>query len=207
MEDTREIAVVGVGSAQGVPDRCVLSLTLNVAAETSGAALAGVTQLASQVVGVLLTHEVLSSETQTTQLSLQDFHDNEKRKVTARIASYGLSVNLAGLTHAGPLLTELAELAGDSLQARVRLEMSNPTPFVNAARRAAVADALDRAEQLADAAGLRLGKIVAIDEGAGIPGDSPRRMSRSLATTAALPVEGGTSSVTVEVIVRLAIAD
>jgi hypothetical protein len=208
MADSREIVVVGVGTAGGVPDRCVITLTLNVAADTSGAALAGVTKLASKVAEVLEARGVAASHVQTTNLALQELHDSEKKRVTGRVASYGLTVLVSGLAEAGPLLTELAETAGDSLQVRgLRLEMSDPKPLVDAARRAAVADALERAEQLADAAGLRLGGISSIEEGPGIPGETFRRLMGRGAADSALPVEGGTSSVTVQVTVRMAIAD
>jgi len=208
MVDSREIVVVGLGTAGGVPDRCVITLALNVAADTSGTALAEVTKLASKVVGVLQARGIAASDAQTSHLALQEFHDSEKKRVTGRVASYGLTVLVGGLAEAGPLLTELAEVAGDSLQVRgLQLQMSDPKPLVDAARRAAVADALERARQLADAAGLRLGGISSIEEGSGAPGESFRRLTARAATDSGMPVEAGTSSVTVHVTVRIAIAD
>jgi uncharacterized protein YggE len=209
MPDSGEIAVVGVGTATGTPDHCVVSLVLNVAADTSGEALAGVTRLASKVVAVLLAHEIPASNIQTTNLAVRDFHDSEKKRVTARIASYGLTVYLDALAQAGPLLTALAEAAGDSLQVQgLGLQIGDPKPLMEAARRAAVADALDRARQLADAAGLTLGGIRSIEEGPGIPVNSGRRlMSRTSGAIADLPLEGGTASVMVQVSVRMSIVD
>jgi uncharacterized protein YggE len=45
----RDIVVVGEGSASGAPDRCLVSLTLNVAAETPADALSGVGHVADRV--------------------------------------------------------------------------------------------------------------------------------------------------------------
>lgn len=208
MPDIRDIVVEGVGSATGTPDRCALSLSLQVAAPTSAAALESVTQLAVKTMEVVGAHGIDASQVRTSDISLQDFHDNDKKRVTARIASYGLSVSVAGLDKAGPLLSELAVVAGDSLHMReLRLEISDPKPLVDAARRAAVTDALDRARQLADAAGVRLGDIVSIDEGPGLQGDPRRRTMSRTSSAAAMPVEGGTSSVTVRVTMRIAMAD
>jgi hypothetical protein len=100
----------------------------------------------------------------------------------------------------------VAEVAGDSLQVGgLQLQISDPRPLIEVARREAVADALDRARQLARAAGIELGPVQSIEEGLGPEPDSPRRLMSSSATP--LPVEGGASSVTVQVKVRLAMAD
>jgi uncharacterized protein YggE len=210
MENVREVVVVGEGSASGTPDRCIISLALNVAADTSADAIDRVAQLADQVVGVIHAQGVEPSDVQTHSVSLQDFYDQEKKRVTARVASYALSVNAPSLASVGRLLAELAAVCGDSLQVRgLQLAVSNPQPLLQAARRAAVEDAVARADQLAEAAGVRLGTILSVDEGS-----NPRpqiglqkvRFSGGSAA-AALPVEGGTASVTVQVTVRLAIED
>jgi hypothetical protein len=211
MGQRREIVVVGEGGAGAVADLCVLSLGLNVAAGTSAKALETVAQLAGKVLAAAHAHGIEPSDIQTSQVSLEDLHDIEKKRVTARIAHYGLVVEVAGLAEAGPLLATLADAAGDSLQVRsLRLAMSDPKPLVEEARRAAVADGLERARQLAEAAGVGLGRIVSIDEGAGsaVESDGPyRRMSGAALAASSVPIEGGSSSVTVRVTLRMAIAD
>jgi uncharacterized protein YggE len=207
MDDTRHITVVGQGSASAIPDCCALSLALNVAAETSAAALNDVAVLAARVIEVVHGHGL---EAQTSDVSVHDFHDKESNRVTARVASYGLFVTVAALADAGPLVQQLAAVAGDALQIRgLQLGLSDASPLLETARRAAVVDALNRARQLGDAAGLTLGDIVSVDEGPPVGTDARfRRLAgTSVAMAATLPVEGGTSSVSVSVSVRVAIVE
>jgi uncharacterized protein YggE len=213
VESGRELVVVGEGSASGPPDRCLLSLALNVAADTSAAALDRVARLADQVIAIAHAQDVAPSDIQTLGLSLQDVYDQEKKKVTARVATYSLSVKAPSLASVGPLLSALAPVAGDALQVRgLHLIVDDPRPLLETARRAAVADALERARQLADAAGVRTGAIVSIEEepGQGPPG-LPRRLRVASAATAmsgsAVPVEGGTATAAVQVQIRLALEE
>jgi uncharacterized protein YggE len=203
---------VGEGSASGPPDRCLLSLAVNVAADTSAEALDRVARLADRVIGVARAQGVEPSDIQTLGVSLQDFYDQEKKKVTARVATYSLSVTAPSLTSVGPLLAELAPVAGDALQVRgLHLTVDDPRPLQERARRAAVADALERARQLAEAAGVRTGAIVSIEEEPdhGSAGQ-PRRLrasSMAMATASPVPVEGGTVTVAVHVQIRLALEE
>jgi len=185
-------------------------LAVNVAADTSAEALDRLARLADQVIAVAHAQGVEPSDIQTVGVSLQDFYDQEKKKVTARVATYSLSVTAPSLTSVGPLLAELAPVAGDALQVRgLHLTIDDPAPLLERARRAAVADALERARQLAEAAGVRTGAILSIEEEAdhGSAG-LPRRLRASSAFTAAaspVPVEGGTATVAVQVQIRLAL--
>jgi hypothetical protein len=77
------------------------------------------------------------------------------------------------------------------------------------ARRAAVADARARAEQLAEAAGVGLGALVEIREGTGTVSGMPRGFARAMrvpASAAAMPVEPGDQTVHVRVELTFAIA-
>lgn len=112
MENVRDVVVVGEGSALGTPDRCLISLALNVAADTSADAIDRVAQLADQAVGVIHAQGIEPSDVQTYSVSLQDFFDHEKKRVTARVASYALSVNAPSLASVGRLLAELAAISG-----------------------------------------------------------------------------------------------
>ena len=86
--------------------------------------------------------------------------------------------------------------------------MADPSSLaVSAARQSAVADAIDQARQLAIAARVSLGEIVAMCEpvGAGAAGSSMARQARFLSTTAPeLDPGESTISVVVEVVHRIA---
>ena len=202
---TRSLVVTGEGAASGTADHCLITLALNVMAATSADALDQVGTLAEQVLEVVLEQGVARSDVQTLRISLQDWLDKDSRSVTARVATYMLLVRVTGLETVGPLLAEVAPITGNSLQVQgIRLAMGDPKPVLAEARRAAVEDALAKARELAQAAGVQLGKITSIDEtDTGRPG-TRRLMS---ASAAAMPVEPGTSEVTAGVTITFEIDD
>src|SRR6202034_3204801 len=143
MADARELVVTGEGLAIGTPDHCVISLALNVMAESSADALDHVGALARQIIGVVLEHGIERPDVQTLNISLQDWFDKNRQRVTARVATYLLSVSVPGLEGAGPLLAAVTPIGGDSLQIRsLRLSVGDPRPLALDARRGAVEDAL-----------------------------------------------------------------
>jgi uncharacterized protein YggE len=209
MENVREILVVGEGSASAPPDRCLLSLALNVAADSSAEALDRVAALAGDVLVVVHDQGVDVRDVQTQNITLQDLFDQETKRVTARVASYAFSVKAPGLDGVGTLVAAVASVAGDAFQIRhLDLIVDDARPLADEARREAVADALRRGSQLADAAGVRIGAILSIDEdGEARPQGTHRRVSSGATFAAAVPVEAGTATVTIHVRVRLAIED
>jgi hypothetical protein len=201
---TQELVVTGDGAAFGTPDRCVITLALNVMADTSADALDRVGALAEQVLGVVLDQEIERSNVQTLNVSLQDWFDRENQTVTARVAQYSLAVSLSGLEKAGPLLAVVAPIAGNALQVQgIRLSVADTTPLLLQARWAAVEDAMGKARELAVAAGVRLGKITSIDD-RGSAGPC-RVQHRVFAASSSIPMEAGTSEVTAQVTIAFEI--
>ncbi len=208
--DERVITVVGVGEEHASPDRCHLTIALNAIEPTVAEAMTRVNSVAEQVIATMRGHGIAEADVQTLNLSLQDFFDQDKRAVTARIGSYVLQVKSA-VADVGPLLAAVGEVAGDALQVRgIQLFVSDPGPLRALARRRAVEDARARAAQLAAAAGVRLGSLVALAEGAMVA-------NRGFATRAfaggaggpipQVPVEAGEATMTVQVTATFAIED
>ena len=99
---------------------------------------------------------------------VNDFFDHQRQQVTARVATYSLSVTAPELADVSRLVNVLTATAADALQIHgIAFSHSDPEPLLAAARRDAVADARSRAGQLALAAGLSLGDVLMIDEGSG----------------------------------------
>ncbi len=65
--------------------------------------------------------------------------------------------------------------------------MDEPEPALDEARRAAVADARRKAQLYADAAGLRIVRVVSIAEGGGYYGPTPQIRFRGQSAMAAPP--------------------
>jgi uncharacterized protein YggE len=208
--EPRTLVVTGEGVAHGTPDRCLIHLALNVMADTAANALDQLADLAIRAVRDLRDSGVEPTDIQTTNLSLHDYRERER--VTARVASYSITVKTRSVEEAGPILATLSEVAGDSLQVhRLQLAVSDPEVLQISARKDAVLDATARAHQLAEAAGLSLGHILEISEGQHERG--PRAVRRSAAVglsiggAASIPIEAGEVTSTVAVTVTYAIED
>lgn len=204
MPDQPHIVATGVGAVNGTPDRCIFRAKLNVMAGTAADALDRCAQLAAQAIAALHEHEVSSPDVRTNSVSVQEFIDPAEKRVTARVASYQLDVTIKRLADAGSILGALSDVAGDSLQVQaLNLTLADPGPLRREARRLAVLDAQRTAEDLAGAAGVRLGQLLSI-RGVFVPA-GPRFPVLASGGIAALPVEPGETVITSSVELTYAI--
>jgi uncharacterized protein YggE len=215
MTEPAQLAVVGEGTATGVPDRCIVHASLNAMAESVADAVSRVAVLASQVSESLRASGLDPADIRTTNINVNDLFEQTKQKVTARVASYQLEITVRELDKLGEHLAGLVSVAGDALQVRgLQLTIADFQPLIREARIHAMTDARNKAVQLAEAAGLRLERIVSIEEGSsarGIPFQAfgaTRLMSGAGAATAAqIHVEPGSLSVSSGVAVTFELSE
>lgn len=178
------LAVVGEGTADGVPDQCVVHAALHVVADSVADAVSQVGALSSQVSASLRTAGLSAADLRTTNLDVHDVVDQGKQTVTARVATYHLEITVRPLAMLDRCLTSLVAEAGDALQVRaLRLAVSDPEPLRREARARAMHDARVKATELAQTAGGRLGRIVSVEEESPASG----RPYRGFATRGAAP--------------------
>lgn len=210
MAEPTQLSVVGEGTVDGVPDRCIVYAAINVMADTVPDAVSRVGLLSSQVSESLRTTGLAPADVRTTGLSVQDFFDQGKQRVTARVASYQLEVTIGQLTKLDEHIAGLLSVAGDALQIRaLHLTIADQEPLKREARVAAMKDARKRATELAEAAGGRLGRTLSIDERS-LATDPPyrgfaTRTSASVATH--LQIEPGSLTVSCRVAVTYELID
>ena len=203
------ISVSGEGEARAVPDRAVVTLGVESRASTAAAAAADNAQRQRAVLDTLrklgFTPEQLSTSNYSVQPDMQ--YDPEGR--TARVVGYVVSntvrVELRQVDRAGQVID--AALAKGANQVHgLGFYLSDPGP----ARRAAIADAMTRARQdaeaLARAAGGSLGGVLELSTS---PMPVGPIMFRQVASAmargdAATPVEAGEEVVRASVTARWA---
>jgi uncharacterized protein YggE len=209
MADQRTLVVGGNGIANGTPDQCVLHLSLNGIGNTPTETLEVCTAAAQGAIEAAIGAGVDRDDIRTVNLSVQDYFDPTQQKVTARIGSYQLEVAVRDLDDVGQVLWVLSEGAGDALQVRaLQLGLKDTEPVRKAARREAVRDAQEKARDLAEAAGLRLGEILRLQDNEGSGSQGYRTMALAAATAGGtMPVEPGQVSVSASVTITYAIAD
>jgi uncharacterized protein YggE len=202
------LSVIGHGVATGTPDQCRLQLALNCVADNPADALTMCADLASKAIAAIGEIDLEQCDVQTVGLSVQDFFDKKDQRVTAKVAIYQLEVSLQPVSGAGSILAVLSTTVGDALQVNgLQLSIRDPEPLRSEARRLAVQDAAKKANDLSQAAGIRLGTILTLE-------DDPARprtgVVRSMAFAAAssghgVPIEQGEVSAVSSITISYAI--
>ncbi len=125
---------------------------------------------------------------------------NNPRRLTGYQISNEVSVRLDNVTRVGAALDTLVG-AGANQMNGINFDIASPAPLLEKARTQAIADARMRAQTYAQAAGVTLGPIVSISEGAS---EVPRpmfRLEQVVVTGSRVPVAAGEQSVTADVTV------
>ncbi len=206
------IVVVGEGSARVNPDTAVLNVGLETRADTAGEALSQVTERSAAVLAAAKAQGTADDDLQTLGLSLFPQMDHQARRVVGYVATYSVALRLRDVANAAAVVDAVSQAAGDCL----RLGGFHLSTTATGAARAeagarAVEDARRRAEHLAEAAGVRVGRVTAITEARAVTTVPGPRMHRMVAASspagAAVPIEAGSEQLSAQVTVRFEIAD
>lgn len=199
-EAPRRIVVTGDASAEAAPDRA--SFTAGVQAEARGArdALTAASTAMTQVLAALEAAGVAKADLQTSELSVDPVWDDgdggqRQPQVRGYMASNLVTVRSRDLAALGALIDAASE-AGANRFMGLSFALADPAAQEAKARAAAVAEARARAEQLASAAGVRLGPVLSITEQGGA---GPMPMFARADAMPAPPVAPGSVGVTVSV--------
>ena len=164
------ISVSGEGAASAEPDMATISMGVSQQSKTAQEAMDAVARDINSVLASLKDSGVEERDVQTSQISLYPVWGNADRngnsKVTGFSASVTLSVLLRDLEKMGAVIAEVVEVGGNRFHG-VSLGFQDTSELEAAARADAVRDAVEKAEQLAAAAGVKIVGITSISEGGG----------------------------------------
>ena len=209
------ITVSGHGEASAPPDIATLEVGVQTSAETVAESRGRAAEAAAAVIDAVKGSGVEAADIQTSGFSIQPEYSEgrggRERRVTSYTVTNMLRVKVRELDSLSTVLDGAAVAGGDEARVRgISFDREDTAALATEARAQAMADARERAVQLAELAGVTLGAPVAISEDQ-THGSSPRfemeapRMM-AMATDAATPIESGTGKVTVNVVVRWGIA-
>jgi len=179
---TRTISVTGHASAPAVPDIATAQLSIETLAGTVEEAFARSGRTLDSLRDALHAAGVEPRDIATTDRSLRaerKWRDGHDDGLLGYVARGTVRVTLRSLPDAAGVLQSAIAAGGE--QARLEgfsLEVSDPTSVRAQAREAAWRDAHSRASQLASAAGVTLGNVLRIDEGAAGGGLPPIAFAR-----------------------------
>ncbi|NJM83946.1 MAG: SIMPL domain-containing protein [Tabrizicola sp.] len=199
------VSVTGEGVTEVAPDLAVLSIAVTTQGDTAAAALAANNDAVAAVLARLQETGIEPRDMQTSNLSLNPNwtgYDSSTPTISGYVAANMVTVRVRALDRLGEIL-DVAVRDGANTLNGLTFGLADPRPAMDEARKAAVADARLRAEVLAAAAGVKLGKITSIVETTGSGSTEP--MFRAEAS--AVPVASGELAVTAHVTIVYEIAE
>jgi uncharacterized protein YggE len=202
--EPRTIAMSGHGAVKAAPDTATLTAGVTVQAATATAALAADNTRMQAVIAVLKKAGIADKAIQTARFSVAPqyaYASGQVPKLTGYQATNQVSVRLDDIGKVGVLLDALVG-AGANQESSINFSIAHPEPLLADARVQAVADARERAQTYAKAAGVSLGPILSISENS-IVTARPIAMRAMAAFTAPPPapppIEAGEESVSADV--------
>ena len=168
--DETLLSLSASGEAEAVPDEAFIELGVNSYARDARAAQAANTRKIEAIVGALADLGVAAKDTQTRNLSLQklDYGPNKGQYQASNV----LAVRMRDAPRAGEAVTRATE-AGANVLAGPSLRIADPEKANRGAYIAAYRAARTRAEAYAEAAGMKIARVLAIRDG-GQGGGYPR---------------------------------
>ena len=207
--DTRYITISATGTTTVVPDAVRINATVSVLGTTSKSALATSATTSSAVRAALTVNKVATKDVATQSVTVypeySDPQDGGKPVLTGYRASQSFDITIRSASTAGAVVDAIVEAGGDNVQ------INGVSPFVldnnkatEKARAYAVGRAKAKAASYAKLLGIKLGRVIYLDE-TSTPSSFPIYTSAAKADSAATVVDLGEQKVSVSVTVRWAI--
>lgn len=206
------IRVTGEGKVSVAPDIAAISVGVVREAKTARAALTANNNAMAKVLDAMKAQGIADKDLQTSGFNIspryyypprEKNHQQKPPKIVGYTVSNNLSVRIRDLQKVGEVLDQVVTLGVNS-GGNIQFMNDNPKEALKQARKAAMADAIDKAKTLAEGAGVDLGSILEISENSRSPRPVPMARGNFAAKAMAaesVPVASGenTYHVTVNV--------
>jgi uncharacterized protein YggE len=190
--NARQVAVVGFGEVQGVPDTLTAEVGIQFVARDITAAMNETSERQHELIFALVDAGVDRKDISTTQVILQPQYGTSDSAGASNTIRVKIAQDSASRT-----LALIVSTGGDAVRINsVGYSIDEDSQLVQDARARAFDDAKHRADQYAELSGLALGRVISISE---IPGDSAPVPTPRSAMAVPVPVEPGQQSVSFSV--------
>ncbi|MBA7611641.1 26 kDa periplasmic immunogenic protein [subsurface metagenome] len=202
------IWVTGEGKVSVVPDVAVLNLGVETQEETVAEAQQQAAEAIEAVMNVLEDYGIAEKDIKTQYFSIYPVRrwENNREILLGYRVSNMVTVKIRQVDDTGVIIDAVAEAGGDYTRINsIGFTVDDPTDYYEQAREEAMADAEDKAKQLAHEARVTLGKPTYIHESGGyipVPGDYYFRAEGVPSTEATTPISPGETEIqlTVQVV-------
>lgn len=185
------IVARGQGKVMGTPDVVTVQLGVETRGPNAKSTLDDNSAKSNALIAMLKSKGVAEKDLQTSQLSVYPTFDNNGRRITGYQVTNMVTATLRDITAAGGIIDAASEAAGDNVRvSQLSFSIADDGPLRAQARADGVKKAQAQAKQLADAAGVPLGKIRSIREvvtSAPQPYASPAAADAKLQSAPVLP--------------------
>lgn len=195
-----QMQVIGSATIKKAPDMAVSQIGVQTINKELDPAINENNSKAATIIDALKQLGIADKDIQTTSFNItpqRDYANNKPNEIIGYQVDNMLSVNFRDLTKIGTGLQKAVNAGANNIYG-ISFTFADPISLQDEARTEAIKDAVKKAKSMADAAGIKLGKIVSINE---ISSSSPiisRDYSKAEAS-AAVPVESGEIGLTMQV--------
>jgi len=159
----------GTGKTNAAPDVVVLSLGVQSEQKTVAQAQKDAVDAMAKIIQVLKSNGIADKDVQTRQFNIQQMTRWDDKQNTTIVTGYRVSnmvdAKLRDISKAGAIIDSVAAAGGDLTRINgINFSVDDPVPLYKIAREKAVQAAIDKAKQVAQASGVKLGKILSISE-------------------------------------------
>ena len=195
--------VSATGFAEGTPDRAIVSAGVVQQGKTAREAMIGNATLMTAVFDELEAAGIPKKNITTSQLSLQpqyDYRDRRKPTITGYEVRNTVTVKSDDIEQVGPMLDALVRAGVNNIN-QVQFSVKDPKAILDKAREDAIRDAKEKAQAMADAAGVKLGPLLSMSESnrGGMPQPVMMRSARMEMSDAVTPISAGEQTMSVSV--------
>ncbi|ENN91210.1 outer membrane protein [Bartonella bovis 91-4] len=161
------IVVTAIGESQATPDMAIINLSIVTYDKTAQKALADNNKFMNNVMSSFKNNNIQEHDLQTSNLSIyqssSDKQKEQKNHENLYEVSNSLTVRIRDLSNVGKIFDQAISLGINSVHG-ITFTNADTKPFYKEARKKAIAEAIEKAKTLAQAANLKLGKIIEINE-------------------------------------------
>lgn len=168
------IWVTGEGEVMAAPDIATLRLGIAAQAATVAEAQSQAAEAMTRIMDTLIDNGVAENDIQTQYLSIHQVtkwdRENEEEVVIGYRVTNKVTAKIREIDKADAIIDAVVEAGGDLTRIDgISFSVDDPSAYYEEAREEAMADAKAKAEQLAELAGVTLGKPTYISEGIPYP--------------------------------------
>jgi len=201
------LTVVGTGTVEAQPDIAYISLGVDLKGQDAAAIVAEATRKMESVLAALKAAGIAEQDIHTVAYNLwvEQRYDPQTGQPTG-VFDYHIVHTVRATVHdlgsVGTVLAGAVEAGANSVS-EVSFGVAEPEALVTQARARAIADAQKRAQEMASALGIQLGKVVSVSESGGwVPGPYYiEGKGGGAVATAPVPMPSGSFSVSISVVV------